>query len=112
MKSTRVVLKEKQKLIDNKVSLQEYRKFCRDYGKKLESEGWTVCPIEGGCLSPDLSTIYIYHRDPYEGQLLNFLRDTEEDYKRICNDFIKSGDFINEEELWLEKNDNEKYLEI
>lgn len=98
----RISLKEYKDLCYKKITLDEYKKICWDYGRKLEENGWKVCPIEGGCLSPDISTIYIYNRSPYEGELLNFIPNTEDEYKKICEEFIKTGEFIDQDNIWYE----------
>ena len=94
MKRKITCLKERRELYNHSMTLEEYRKICRNYGEKLESEGWKLSVIEGGCISPDMSTIYIYFRDPYEGELLNFIPNTEEQYEKICKEFINKKDFI------------------
>lgn len=95
-------LKERKEYYKRNISLDTYYAICREYGKKLESEGWTLSVIEGGCISPDNSTIYIYFRGSYEGELLNLIPNTEKEYEKICNEFIAKGDFIDEEEIWKE----------
>ena len=90
-----VILKEYKDLVDKKITLNEFEKIAKNYGKKLEKKGWKLIPIEGGCCSPDFSTIYIYFRYPYHGQLLRFWRD--ESYDTICDEFLKTGDFIEED---------------
>lgn len=103
----RICLKERREYYNHRMSSKEYEKICWDYGKKLEEAGWKECPIEGGCLSPDISTIYIYNRSPYEGELINFIRNTEEEYKKICEEFISKGDFIDEDDIWKEMKSQE-----
>ena len=104
MKRKITCLKERRELYNHSMTLEEYRKICRNYGEKLESEGWILSVIEGGCISPDMSTIYIYFRDPYEGELLNFIPNTEEQYEKICKEFINKKDFIDEDDIWKEMN--------
>lgn len=104
MKRKITCLKERRELYNHRMTLEEYRKICRNYGEKLESEGWKLSVIEGGCISPDMSTIYIYFRDPYEGELLNFIPNTEEQYEKICKEFINKKDFIDEDDIWKEMN--------
>lgn len=64
-----------------------------DYGKKLEKEGWINDMMEGGYISPDLSTIFYYSRFPYIGQLIQFRANRREDYenmvKKLENDFVE-----------------------
>lgn len=61
--------------------------------EKLKANGWQNSLLEGGFISPDFSTIFYYARTPYEGQLIQFNRDTE-GYEKIKDQFIKSGKFI------------------
>ena len=63
MKRKVTCLKERRELYNHRMTLEEYRKICRTYGEKLEKDGWILSVIEGGCISPDRSTIYIYFRD-------------------------------------------------
>lgn len=64
-----------------------------DYGEKLEKEGWINDMMEGGYISPDLSTIFYYSRFPYIGQLIQFRANRREDYenmvKKLENDFVE-----------------------
>lgn len=63
------------------------------YGLKLEKEGWINDLMEGGYISPDMSTIFYYSRFPYIGQLIQFRANREEDYnniiKNLKNDFVE-----------------------
>lgn len=90
----KVVLKEYQDLIDRKIEYKEYEKIAWEYSKKMEKQGWINLPIEGGYMSPDCSTLYIYNRSPYYGELLQFSKNSEKEYKKICDDLVNSGDFI------------------
>lgn len=64
-----------------------------DYGKELEKEGWINDMMEGGYISPDLSTIFYYNRFPYIGQLIQFRANRREDYEnmveKLKNDFVE-----------------------
>ena len=104
MKRKVTCLKERRELYNHRMTLEEYRKICRTYGEKLEKDGWILSVIEGGCISPDRSTIYIYFRDPYEGELLNFIPNTEKQYEKICKEFMDKKDFIDEDDIWKEMN--------
>ena len=58
-----------------RVILKSYRltrdeKTLFDYVEMLKAQGWQYNISEGGCVSPDRSTIFIDFRDPYYGQLL------------------------------------------
>lgn len=63
------------------------------YGMKLEQEGWINDMMEGGYISPDLSTIFYYSRFPYVGQLIQFRANREDQYKSMVeslkNDFVE-----------------------
>lgn len=61
--------------------------------EKLEENGWINSLLEGGFVSPDHSTIYYYGRTPYEGQLIQFNRDTE-GFNKIKQHYLDSGEFI------------------
>lgn len=105
----RVCLKEYKDLCNNKITLEEYEKISIAYIEKVKKQGWRDVPIEGGYVSPDNSTIYIYSRSPYYGQLLNYYRpNSEEDYRRICAEFISRGDFIDQDDIWKEMKENTK----
>ncbi|ADL03729.1 hypothetical protein [Lacrimispora saccharolytica] len=64
-----------------------------EYGRLLEQQGWKCILIEGGYLSPDHSTIFICMRAPYEGQLLQYSSDGEENYLLQVKAMVESGDF-------------------
>jgi hypothetical protein len=98
MKIERVWLKARKDLYTNKITLKEYKELCWKYGEELESKGWKVVPIEGGCISPDNSTIYCYFRDEHIGELIKFIPNKEKEFQIICNDFVKN-DFIYENEI-------------
>lgn len=115
----RICLKEYKDLCYKKITIEEYEKISWNYIEKVKKQGWRDVPIEGGYVSPDNSTIYIYNRSPYYGQLLNYYRpNSDEDYKKICNEFIASGDFIDQDDIWKEmeanalNNSKEKQEEI
>jgi len=44
-------------------------------------------------MSPDLSTLFVLSRHPYDGQLLLFNHEKIEDYNRILNELITCGYF-------------------
>lgn len=68
-------------------------KMAMEYTNTLDEEGWINSILEGGYISPDLSTIFYYGRSPYEGQLIQFNKDTE-GYNKILNRLIEKGDFV------------------
>lgn len=104
----RVCLKQFRDFCFDKITLEEYERICWDYIDKIKKLGWRDVPIEGGYVSPDNSTIYIYNRSPYYGELLNYYRrDSEMDYKKICDEFIASGDFIDKDDIWKEMSIND-----
>lgn len=79
-----------------KKTYQEISDILYDYGKQLEEkEGWIEDAIEGGFVSPDMSTIYYYSRFPYNGQLVQFrgtsnAREQFENIKKkLSKDFIE-----------------------
>jgi hypothetical protein len=85
--------------------LKSYRELCmkdydgamklvRTFGDALKEKGWNDYPIEGGYLSPCASTLFIYGRDPYYGQLLQFSREGEADYQKIVDELMASGEFM------------------
>lgn len=61
--------------------------------EQLEEKGWINSLLEGGFVSPDHSTIYYYARSPYEGQLIQFSRDSE-GFNKIKKHYLSSGNFI------------------
>ena len=68
-------------------------KMAMKYTNTLDEEGWINSILEGGYISPDFSTIFYYGRPPYEGQLIQFNKDTE-GYNKILNRLIEKGDFV------------------
>ena len=64
------------------------------YGESLSQKGWILIPIEGGYLSPDVSTLFIVARSPYNGQLLQFYENKEMEYNALVDELVKSGDFV------------------
>jgi len=71
----------------NKITLVEY-------GNSLEKKGWLFRAGEGGFISPDYSTIFVYNRNGCYGQLLQHAQDKETEYNACVNDFINSGEFV------------------
>lgn len=65
-----------------------------DYGKQLGEKGWIHCILEGGYLSPDESTLFIYNRSPYYGQLLQYAADTQSEYQDMVEQMVSTGEFI------------------
>lgn len=77
-----VILKE----FRNNIFKQNYSKAENslfEYGKELESKGWINDMMEGGYISPDLSTIFYYNRIPYKGQLIQFRPNSKDKYNQI-----------------------------
>ena len=68
-------------------------KMAMEYTNTLDEERWINSILEGGYISPDFSTIFYYGRSPYEGQLIQFNKDTE-GYNKILNRLIEKGDFV------------------
>lgn len=86
-----------QEKLDVETSEKRYeqgRKMVMDYQRKLEKEGWTLLHIEGGCVSPDWSTIFYSFRNPYVGQLWPWMDNPGEEYQALVKRMIESGDFI------------------
>ncbi len=94
MRDGDIILKDFNKYLDRTITYSEYREKVDDYGNKLEKKGWKRVPIEGGYVSPDLSTLYIDFRSPYYGQLLQQTERDEENYKKVCKELLDSGDFV------------------
>lgn len=71
-----VILKCYRDLITERIMAKEkmnrklYNEEIEKYRDKLLKDGWSDIPIEGGLISPDQSTLFIYNRSSYEGQLL------------------------------------------
>ena len=65
-----------------------------EYGELLGQNGWTLCIMEGGYLSPDRSTLFIYGRSPYYGQLLQYAADKESEYLAMVDQLVSAGEFI------------------
>lgn len=81
-------------IVDSKdFSYFNRNKMAIEYTNTLDEEGWVNSLLEGGYISPDFSTIFYYGRSPYEGQLIQFNKDTE-GYNKILNRLIEKGDFI------------------
>lgn len=64
------------------------------YVEKLKAQGWQYNISEGGCISPDRSTIFVDFRDPYYGQLMCRSGAKQNEYENIVNMFMESGDFV------------------
>ena len=81
-------------IVDSKdFSYFNRNKMAIEYTNTLDEEGWVNSLLEGGYISPDFSTIFYYGRSPYDGQLIQFNKDTE-GYNKILNKLIEKGDFI------------------
>lgn len=81
-------------IVDSKdFSYFNRNKMAMEYTNTLDEEGWINSILEGGYISPDFSTIFYYGRSPYEGQLIQFNKDTE-GYNKILNRLIEKGDFV------------------
>lgn len=81
-------------IIDSKdFSYFNRNKMAMEYTNTLDEEGWINSLLEGGYISPDFSTIFYYGRSPYEGQLIQFNKDTE-GYNKILNKLIEKDDFV------------------
>lgn len=81
-------------IVDSKdFSYFNRNKMAMEYTNTLDEEGWINSLLEGGYISPDFSTIFYYGRSPYEGQLIQFNKDTE-GYNKILNRLIEKGDFV------------------
>lgn len=81
-------------IVDSKdFSYFNRNKMAMEYTNTLDEEGWVNFLLEGGYISPDFSTIFYYGRSPYEGQLIQFNKDTE-GYNKILNRLIEKGDFV------------------
>lgn len=81
-------------IVDSKdFSYFNRNKMAMKYANTLDEEGWVNSLLEGGYISPDFSTIFYYGRSPYEGQLIQFNKDTE-GYNKILNKLIEKGDFV------------------
>lgn len=81
-------------IVDSKdFSYFNRNKMAMEYTNTLDEEGWINSILEGGYISPDFSTIFYYGRSPYEGQLIQFNKDTE-GYNKILNRLMEKGDFV------------------
>lgn len=81
-------------IVDSKdFSYFNRNKMAMEYTNTLDEEGWINSLLEGGYISPDFSTIFYYGRSPYEGQLIQFNKDTE-GYNKILNKLTEKGDFV------------------
>lgn len=65
-----------------------------DFSHYLDNLGWIDSKLEGGMISPDYSTIFIYNRSPYYGQLIQFGRNKEKDYYKTINNMLITGKFL------------------
>lgn len=65
-----------------------------EYGRQLNQKGWLHCMMEGGYLSPDESTLFIYNRAPYYGQLLQYAADKESEYLAMVDQMVSADKFI------------------
>jgi hypothetical protein len=54
--------------------------------EELIAYGWFDYLMEGGVVSPDLSTIFIYSRAPYHGQYLQFRQELKKEFLKIVHD--------------------------
>ena len=64
------------------------------YGQALvDKQGWIMNYIEGGCISPDFSTIFIFNRDPYWGELMQFSPKMELEFSIVVDALMETGDF-------------------
>lgn len=81
-------------IVDSKdFSYFNRNKMAIEYTNTLDEDGWVNSLLEGGYISPDFSTIFYYGRSPYEGQLIQFNKDTE-GYNKILSRLIEKGDFV------------------
>lgn len=73
--------------INNRLKHQneEAEEALYDYGKELENDGWINDMMEGGYISPDLSTIFYYNRCPYYGQLMKYRNDLISEHYEILD---------------------------
>lgn len=71
----------------------EKGRILMEYAWGLEALGWHNIMIEGGVVSPDNSTIFIYARSPYNGEIRQFSTNYE-GFKKIRKEFLNKGDFI------------------
>lgn len=95
-----IILKSYKNLIMDKIiaksniDLKTFENEVWIYKDKLLEKGWIDIPIEGGLLSPDQSTLFIYSRHPYNGQFLQYKNELIGEYNKMCIEFLKIGDFI------------------
>ena len=65
-----------------------------NYCTLLEQKGWRDYILEGGYVSPDWSTIFVYGRAPYEGQLMQYSEDREDEFLAIVQELLAAGVFV------------------
>lgn len=80
--------------MDMETRARQKTKIVMDYQHKLEEEGWVLYPMEGGCVSPDRSTIFYSFREPYVGQLYPWLDNPGKEFQALVKQMIASGDFV------------------
>ena len=73
--------------------INQASKVLIEYKELLEKLGWILNPYEGAMMSPDCSTLFVFSRAPYNGQLLLFDSNKRMQYDKIINEFIGKGDF-------------------
>lgn len=78
---------------DIKIKNDEATEILYNYKNKLEQRGWILNLHEGSMMSPDLSTLFVLSRPPYDGQLLLFDNEKRKEYNRILDELIACGDF-------------------
>lgn len=83
-----------KKVILKSYKLMRDRKILYDYVDKLKTQGWQYNISEGGCISPDKSTVFVDYRDPYYGQLLCFSSKKMGEYENNVRNLLESGDFV------------------
>lgn len=67
-------------------NLTDYNKCIEDFGNYLKEQGWIEDIMEGGIISPNLSTIYYTSREPYIGQLLQFSPNKKQQYENTLKE--------------------------
>lgn len=83
-----------KKVILKSYKLMRDRKILYDYVDKLKTQGWQYSISEGGCISPDKSTVFVDYRDPYYGQLLCLSSKKRGEYENYVKNLLESGDFV------------------
>ena len=66
-------------------NFEKLRNIAIEKAKELIDYGWIDMFLEGGVVSPDLSTIFIYGRSPYNGQYLQFRPELKTEFKKIIH---------------------------